>query len=883
MIEDGVCGILCGLGNPRAVTGMVGDPQLTGTRGLYRFAHCEFDERAHELRIDGVAVELQAKSLGVLLSLLRRPDETLTKDELLELVWSGRVVTEGVLAKAVMKLRSVLGDDDQSIVRTIHGFGYRIGVPVEHLDDDGSPSSVPRVGDIAPLRPNWRLVESLDRDHRGLVWLAEHLKTRDRRVFKFANNADTLVTLKREITLYRLLHETLGEAAPVVKIYDWNLDQPPYFTESEWISGGDLTAWIAGDASLEERIEVMAQVCEAVAATHSVGVVHKDIKPANVLVRHLGDETVQVRLADFGIGALSDAATIEALGITRLGFTRTRSDQDSSSGTPLYLAPEVIGGRMPTQSSDIYALGVMLYQAIVADPRRSLAPGWEREIDDELLREDIASAADVDPARRLGAAAELARRLRTLHERRVQREAEREAREKADKLAQGLERARTQRRWMALVATLLLLAVVGMSTFAWHAEQARQSAQREAAKAEAINQFLHNDVLGASDPGRQGDYARPIGAVIEAALARVDSAFPGEPVIAGEVYRTLGAAMLRYGSFEAGEGAVLKALKLLEPDYGPAHKTVMRMRLLLANAYAELQRTAEARQQLELVLAVAESNSELVDVAAHTQLQYAWIAFLDGDHQNCMTRYRDWLNGENRQFDESVPLALSGYARCLSALGRHEEALVAARESVALHTDRHGPEALTTLRVQFAVVSALRGLEQFQDAEQLLTRLNEQLARTVAQDHPLQSLAAQMLGSVLESQGRHREAADWYLRAADSRARSFGEADFRTATSRTSLGFALLRVGQAGIAAEQLAVVQSHVAKASSLHPELLSHLAFSAESLAIEGVCLPLQELLSATLQAARAEDAANPSMKTLAHIRDQCTMPDNLAQPGD
>src|SRR3546814_11899439 len=90
-----------------------------------------------------------------------------------------------------------------------------------------------------------------------------------------------------------------------------------------------------------------------------------------------------------------DAQRLHALGITRLGFTQTVAALDTS-GTPLYLAPEVLSGQPSTLQSDIYALGVMLYQAVVGDWNRPLAPGWERQVDDELLREDIAAAVDGD-------------------------------------------------------------------------------------------------------------------------------------------------------------------------------------------------------------------------------------------------------------------------------------------------------------------------------------------------------------------------------------------------------------------------------------------------------------------------------------------------------
>ena len=86
----------------------------------------------------------------------------------------------------------------------------------------------------------------------------------------------------------------------------------------------------------------------------------------------------------------------------------------SNSGTPLYLAPEVAAGQSATIRSDVYALGVTLYQFLVGDFSRPLAPGWEQDIDDALLRQDIADAANGDPARRLDSATALAERIRSL-------------------------------------------------------------------------------------------------------------------------------------------------------------------------------------------------------------------------------------------------------------------------------------------------------------------------------------------------------------------------------------------------------------------------------------------------------------------------------------
>ena len=136
----------------------------------------------------------------------------------------------------------------------------------------------------------------------------------------------------------------------------------------------------------------------------------------------------QIKVADFGSGALADPTRLGALGITNLGFTETVTPDSLLTGTLAYLAPEVLAGHSPTISSDVYALGVMLYQLMVGDFRKPLSPGWEAGIDDPLLREDIAEAACGDPSRRLKSAAELVERLENLSARQSRAEQSRTCR-----------------------------------------------------------------------------------------------------------------------------------------------------------------------------------------------------------------------------------------------------------------------------------------------------------------------------------------------------------------------------------------------------------------------------------------------------------------------
>src|SRR6185369_12134007 len=98
----------------------------------------------------------------------------------------------------------------------------------------------------------------------------------------------------------------------------------------------------------------------------------------------------------------TDSSRLEKLGITK---TDLGGDSDTA-GTPVYMAPERLQGKLATVRGDIYSFGVILYQLVVGDLSRVVAPGWQREIEDDLLKEDIASCVDGSPERRPGDAIE---------------------------------------------------------------------------------------------------------------------------------------------------------------------------------------------------------------------------------------------------------------------------------------------------------------------------------------------------------------------------------------------------------------------------------------------------------------------------------------------
>ena len=438
---------------------------------IWRFGECEFDERRRELRVRGATVDIEVKPLEVLHQLLLHAGEVVTKGELLESVWPGVAVVDGSLATAVSKVRKLLGDDDRLIV-TVPRIGYKLAVPVQCKPVAGAPEPDLRfvAGERVPGRDQWRLTRRLDPSPSSEVWLAEHPKTRETRVFKFAVEGERLRCLKREVTVARLLREALGERGEFVRVLEWNFDAPPYYIESEY-GGPNLAQWADAQGGLpnvqwEIRLKLLVDVAQAVAAAHALDLLHKDLKPGNVLIASTPEGAPQIKLADFGSASLLLPARLSALGITNLGFTQSGAGAvDSLTGTPIYLAPEVLAGQSPTAASDVYALGVLLYQLVVGDFRRPFAPGWEADVADPLLRDDIAMAASGDPARRFQSAAELVHRLLNLNRRRAEAGELAAAQQRAEAAERRRASVLTVRRRLALAGVIVLVAATGWSVY----------------------------------------------------------------------------------------------------------------------------------------------------------------------------------------------------------------------------------------------------------------------------------------------------------------------------------------------------------------------------------------------------------------------------------
>jgi serine/threonine protein kinase/DNA-binding winged helix-turn-helix (wHTH) protein len=826
-------------------------------RRRWHFAACVFDERTLELLVDGVCIELERKPLELLQYLLQHAGEVCTKDELLAAVWAGRVLSETVLTKCVGRLREVLGDRDQDIIKTAYGFGYRLVavVRIETLPVVEPPRFDFSPGTRPPDRPLWTLVERLGVGGHGEAWRGRHEKTHEQRVFKFALDESSLGALKREITLFRIINDALGDRARVVRLLDWNLEQAPYFIEAEYVSGGSLLDWVArrgGIAAipLVERLELIANVASALSAVHSVGVLHKDLKPSNILVKPSGDGSVQLLLADFGSGGILDPAYIKKLGITRLGFTKTVAAVDGQWATPLYLAPEVLGGQPFTVKSDIYALGVIFYQFLAGDFQKLLSPGWEREIDDELLRSDIASAVDGNPNTRLADAASLARCLQSLEARRQQVAIEREAAVRAERAQRLLERARSRRFGLVIAFGVLLLGLAMSTALYFKALRAQERMAIAAARSNAVVEFLGNDVFAPVSSGAEPVKDTDVLTLLHRAGTEVDSRFAAQPDIASQVHFVIGRSFdalyesqaavkhfnraMELGQSLQGEGsesALRSASELIQIEYalgtlrtsmpryeaalaaGSARfvtKTPVLLELRLANAKYLLGDWAAAVTAFETLTADLHAMANVSpELTGRSDFHYGQLLMELGRHEQAQARLTSAIDAIGSALGEGhvlVAEATTALGRSLGEAGRYDQAFARLAKAHELAMRWAPPDTWTVVRPRYFKALVLLHQDHAADAEVILASIvqmqdsNRAAYLATHQDgQPELDHTASVrhaLGRAYARQGKHDEAMNTLRRAVEIGELADGALHPAIMSTRLSLAEVLLASGR---------------------------------------------------------------------------------------
>jgi tetratricopeptide (TPR) repeat protein len=506
-----------------------------------------------------------------------------------------------------------------------------------------------------------------------------------------------------------------------------------------------------------------SQIADALAAAHSLGVLHKDLKPSNVLIDLDQAGAPHIKLCDFGSGAALDGSRLEALGITRLGLSQVLGNTaTATTGTPLYLAPELLAGGLPSLRSAVYALGVILYQLIIGDFRRPLAPGWERDVGDELLREDIAWAAAGNPTQRLADAARLAVQLRTLDARRLARTQERLAQAEALATQRALERAQARRGlWRALAVTLVLALSV-TSWLAYSALRARRDAIEHSQQARAVTDFLINDILAAANPSIAGTHDARLLPLLDKASDSLQQRFAAQPVVLAELQNAMGAGYAALDEADKAEGLLLAAEKGLSKHLGDSAPEAQSARMALWYLYTANVDT-EKLYQVSQRLAGAEQAAGRADsgISLRARMMLAWIP--------CVAK---------------APLVM-GLSDCADVVRPfYLEAL-----------RRFGPEDATTAEMNWYLGVALMYASREDQAEPVLREACNSLASHYDAANPRLAECRRYLAWALDAEGRPAEALTILSEIAKNNEKTLGPTRKFTLLAYRDLARALIHVG----------------------------------------------------------------------------------------
>ncbi len=827
-------------------------PNADKGRRRWHFAGTVFDERTLELLVNGIDAELERKPLEVLTYLLEHAGEVCTKDELLGGVWPGRILSETVLTKCIGRLREALGDRDQEIIKTAYGFGYRFIAPVQvEVAETAGPARLDlKPGDHPPGRPLWSLVERLGIGGHGETWRARHEKTREHRVFKFALDEASLGALKREITLFRIINDSLGDRAPILRLLDWNLEQLPCFTEAEYVGGGTLVDWVQGRGGMTaipvaERLEVVAKIASALAAVHSVGVLHKDFKPANIFVKPAAGQRVDIALGNFGSGGVLDAGHIDRLGITRLGFTKTLAAPDVGAGTSLYLAPEILDGKPYTVKSDIYALGVILYQFLMGDFFRSMSSGWERDIENELLREDLALVSEENPAARLADGELLAQRLRSLDERRSQRIAQREAQAKAERTHLRLERSRARHVGVAAAFAALLVGLAASTFLYLKGRLAQERSATAAAQSQAVTEFLSSHVFAPISKGIGSPQGPTALELWTRAGNDIDVRFAGQSKVASELHYLMGRSLGQFHEYPSALRHLNRAMELGEPLNEAGADSVLRSAAELVGIDYTLGNLRNTMPRYEAVLAAGKKRVAPNDAA-----------LLDLEQKVARGRYRlgDWsqsaqalgtllvAEGKFSPSPEIIGETELYFAEALIDLAKPADAEIHLRRAVDLLTRAAGPADPKVAEARAALGRSLADTGQYEDATAQLDKV-QALAASAPSDTGMAMRPGYLRALLFLQMDAPEKAEPLLLQIVQSQdAQAAGRTDSGREVDHTgpvlrALGEAYAREGQldAAIIALQHAVAVSERADGAQ-HPGSRSTRLSLAECLVAEG-----------------------------------------------
>ncbi len=391
--------------------------QVKTRQGAYHFDKFELDLRAGELRQDdGRTVRLPEQPFQILVMLLEHSGDVVTREELRKRLWPNDTIVEfeHSISAAMNRLRQALGDSAENprYIETLSRRGYRWMVPVT-WEERPSPNvqAVFERSESEPFGRNlvgkkvshYRMLEVLGGGGMGIVYKAEDIKLGRRVAVKFlpeelSTDPTALQRFEREAQAASAL-----DHPNICTIYEFGEHEGMPFIVMQLLEGQTVREFIAASSpgnSLmpnDKLLDLAAQIAAGLDAAHRQGIIHRDVKPANIFITKRGE----AKILDFGVAKLTnigdslDGAT-EAEGAGSQsprapGLTVT----GKTMGTASYMSPEQVRGEKLDARTDLFSFGLVLFE--LATSQRAFPGESATRVHEAILQEAPRASKELNP------------------------------------------------------------------------------------------------------------------------------------------------------------------------------------------------------------------------------------------------------------------------------------------------------------------------------------------------------------------------------------------------------------------------------------------------------------------------------------------------------